>query len=289
MARTLIDGVATRIQSLKDSIESAELSEDVKYQTAFTYYIRSECNVPFPLQAQKLYMQKMKRFFLQDDNEMTPQEFFKVMQQANDLLPYIQPTTMTANLNERLTEFELMTAFCQSLPPDWEIEAKTTGRNEDQFKLFSFLNSKHKEQKKEKNMHKKRKAEERNIEIAKRQRPGYNITNMQDSQYNYNRRSDTSTYSGSSRGFHRGRGFRGRGFYPSRGGGRSVGGDSRGRGHSNFSSQGSFQSRGSSRGGYSRGGYSQHGSQRPYHNSIEEINLMQHHNDDLSSVSHSQY
>ena len=54
---------------------------------------------------------KMKRYFLQDDEELTPQKFFKAMQKANDRLPCIQPAGLTINPNEKLTDTELMTAF----------------------------------------------------------------------------------------------------------------------------------------------------------------------------------
>ena len=114
----LSDGVATRIRSLKENIENLELTDDIKYQTAISFYISSECNVANPLQAQRLCFQKMRRYFLQDDDSMNPQQFCKVLQQANDLLPYMQPTSMTANSLDKLSEDDLMTAFLQSLPPD---------------------------------------------------------------------------------------------------------------------------------------------------------------------------
>jgi len=228
-------------------------------------------------------MQKMKRFFLQDDDAADPQKFFKIFQKANDLLPCIQPTGLTVNVDDKLSESELLVAFCQSLPPDWEIEAKNCGHTSDTFKLFTFLNHKHKKKLREREAAKKRKAEERKDNQSKRHRTDYNITNMQGSQYNYNPRSDQSSYSNSTRGSYRGRGFRGRGFND-RGRGRGIGGGYRGRGRGPFQGPPSQYSQNSQ----TPNQRSQSG-QRPWHNSIEEINVMQRRHDDMSSVSQSQY
>ena len=61
--RTMPDSITTRIQSLKESITNATLSDDIKYQTSITFYIQQECNLTNPVKAQKLHMMKMKRFF----------------------------------------------------------------------------------------------------------------------------------------------------------------------------------------------------------------------------------
>ena len=51
LEQTMTDSIATCIESLKENIDNLELPDDVKYQTAITYYIRTECNVANPLQA----------------------------------------------------------------------------------------------------------------------------------------------------------------------------------------------------------------------------------------------
>ena len=73
---------------------------------------------------------------LQDKDKMNPQKFLKAMQLANNKLLYMQLSDLTVNPNNKLTNTELITAFFQSLPPDWEIKAKNLGLVYDTFKLL---------------------------------------------------------------------------------------------------------------------------------------------------------
>ena len=100
-----------------------------------------------------------------------------------------------------------MTTFCQSILPHQEINAKTTGIILDLIKLFAFLNKKYKQNTKEKEQSKKRKIDDKRNDQSKWNRMNYNINNMQGSQYNYQRRSDQSTWSSFSHRSYYGRGF----------------------------------------------------------------------------------
>ena len=86
LERTILDHVPTRIINLKNSIVVNE-TEDVKFQTAFAFFMSQECNVEKYISSQILYMQKMTRFCLQDEGKVEPQKFFNMIVRMNDLIP----------------------------------------------------------------------------------------------------------------------------------------------------------------------------------------------------------
>ena len=60
---TMPDHVAIRVIDLKNSI-TLNVTEHVKFQTSFTFFVREKCNVDKPMKSQLLHMQKIKRCYL---------------------------------------------------------------------------------------------------------------------------------------------------------------------------------------------------------------------------------
>ena len=136
---TMPDHVATRIIELKNAT-NVNVAEETKFQTAFTIFIRQESNVDKPSRSQLLCMNKMKRFYLKDNNQLEPQKFFNLIVTMNDMFPWIDPVV---TVNNKLTNDHVFLAFTQPISPKWALEAKSNGFIDDRIRFFNFLRTKH--------------------------------------------------------------------------------------------------------------------------------------------------
>ena len=297
--RCFPDDVAERLINTKAGI-MGNASDNLKCQAAHTMCLKDKTNLDNPSHAQRECMKQMKRYYPQDDYKMSPKQFFEALTKLNDLLPFIDP--LNTRLPLKLTDDEVCEAFCHCASAEEEIHAKSHGFIKDKRRFFTYLQGEY-DKKQEESRKKKRKAEESNNNNNKKTK--FNITNMQGSQHNSFPNRHTNQYPSSNfslggnshstghsrgRGYHRGGSrFNGGGRFNNRGRGRGF---SRGR-FNNNRGRGDFfgpQKPPTHDFNYSQhhgSGHSQGNSQPPYHNSIEEINM--HHQDDISSMSQSQY
>lgn len=136
MEQLLDDTTFKKIKEIKSSY-SCE-SDDENYRHAFTQLIKDISQVENPLKEQVNYLSNIKRQYLYDNNEMEPEKFYEFMVEVNELLTWIDPTVKHGN---QLSEEELWAAFLQAQKPEWSIEAKEQGIENDKEKYFDFLKS----------------------------------------------------------------------------------------------------------------------------------------------------
>ena len=120
----------------------------------------------------------MKRYYLQDDYEMSPKQFFEALNGLNDVLPFVDPLNTLVPL--KLTPDEVHESFCHCASAEEEINAKSNGFIKDKHCFFNYLQAEFDKKQAEKAKEKKRKADEHNSN-DRRKRSKHNITNLQGS------------------------------------------------------------------------------------------------------------
>jgi len=136
MEQLLDDTTLRKIKEIKSSYSCK--SDDENYRHVFTQLIKDISQVENPLKEQVNYLSNIKRQYLHDNNEMEPEKFYELMVEVNELLTWIDPTVKDGN---QLSEEELWAAFLQAQKPEWSIEAKEQGIENDKEKYFEFLKS----------------------------------------------------------------------------------------------------------------------------------------------------
>ena len=174
LRRLMPEYIAIKIINIKDKIQR-EITENDKFRLAFSTYIQNKCNISDPFLDQYRYIEKFRRHWLQDDYQLNPKQYYEVLEEANDLLPYINPEKSEPNENSKLNSDSLWTTFHQSLPVEWENEAKDIGILKNHKKFFNFVIRKHNNKLIEK-QNKKRKNDD-STTTSKKQKKFNNFTN----------------------------------------------------------------------------------------------------------------
>ena len=61
-------------------------------------HLKDKTNLDYSLYAQREYMKKTKRYFLQDNDDMDPKEFHDTLVGLNNLLLFIEPLNTSVHL-----------------------------------------------------------------------------------------------------------------------------------------------------------------------------------------------
>ena len=136
--RLFPDDIGEYIISIKSTIPG-NASDNLKFQAAHTIWLKDKVNLHDPLHAQREYMKKIKRYFLQDYYSMALKDFHDYLVGLNDLLPFNNPLNTLYPL--KLTPNEVYESFCQSISAEEEIHAKANGFIHDKRRFFHYLQS----------------------------------------------------------------------------------------------------------------------------------------------------